>query len=160
MAHSGPTMSIPARTAVSASARISFDLPRAFVVAVPPINARLVPANRRTSSGGRLFRIPVKTGKPGPGDRADTIRGAAANVENMREAQPGVKYGGEEQVGSYDARRYDFDLANVPVSEKAATLMAGKWLGAVVGGATGNQAVLQDYNVKGSPGLLKTTAAW
>lgn len=72
---------------------------------------------------------------------------------NMREAQPGMRYVSEESVGSYGARRYDFDLSSAPASEKAATLLAGKWLGSVVSGATGHRVVLSDYNVVGSAWL-------
>jgi len=71
----------------------------------------------------------------------------------MRDVQPGVKYVGKEQTGGYDARRYDFDLASVPASEKLATVLASRWLGGMVKQATGKGALLKDYNVKGSAWL-------
>jgi len=84
------------------------------------------------------------------------IEMAYLNGMDIRDAQPGMKYIGEEEAGGYDARRYDFDLANVPVSERAGTLLGAKWLGSVVNGATGQKgATLQDFNIKGSAWIAK-----
>jgi len=84
------------------------------------------------------------------------IEMAYLNGMDIRDAQPGMKYIGEEETGGYAARRYDFDLANVPASEKAGTLLGAKWLGAVVNGATGQKgATLQDFNIKGSAWIAK-----
>jgi hypothetical protein len=87
---------------------------------------------------------------------ANAIELAYLNPMNIRDAQDSVKYVAEEQVGGYDARRYDFDLSQLPASERAGTVMGGKWLGGVVNGATGGgHAVMKDYNVKGSAWLAK-----
>ena len=84
------------------------------------------------------------------------IEMAYLNGMDIRDAQPGMKYIGEEEAGGYAARRYDFDLANVPASEKAGTLLGAKWLGAVVNNTTGQKgATLQDFNIKGSAWIAK-----
>lgn len=75
-------------------------------------------------------------------------------MNGIRDAAAAAKYVGEEKVGGYDARRYDFDLANAPAGTKTGTLLAGKWLGGVMKGAMGGKgATLKDYNVKGSAWL-------
>jgi hypothetical protein len=77
-------------------------------------------------------------------------------MNGIRDASAAAKYVGEEQVGGYDARRYDFDLANAPAGTKTATLLAGKWLGGMMKGAMGGKgALLKDYNVKGSAWISK-----
>lgn len=87
---------------------------------------------------------------------ANAIQLAYLNPMNIRDAQDSVKYVGDEQAGGYDARRYDFDLSKLPASERAGTVMAGKWLGGVMNGATGGgHAVMKDYNVEGSVWLAK-----
>ncbi len=65
---------------------------------------------------------------------------------HIGDAQQGMKYVGEEQTGGYDARRYDFDLANVSSDAKKALQLASTFGG-------GRQ--LKDYNVKGSAWLSK-----
>jgi zinc-ribbon domain len=87
---------------------------------------------------------------------ASAIQLAYLNPMDIRDAQDSVKYVTEEQAGGYDARRYDFDLSQLPASDRAGTVMAGKWLGGVVNSATGGgHAVIKDYNVKGSVWLAK-----
>jgi zinc-ribbon domain len=87
---------------------------------------------------------------------ASAIQLAYLNPMDIRDAQDSVKYVANEQAGGYDARRYDFDLSQLPASERAGTVMAGKWLGGVVNSATGgSHAVMKDYNVKGSVWLAK-----
>lgn len=77
-------------------------------------------------------------------------------MNGIRDAAAAEKYVGEEKVGGYDARRYDFDLANAPAGTKTGTLLAGKWLGGMVKGAMGGKgATLKDYNVKGSAWISK-----
>ena len=87
---------------------------------------------------------------------ASAIQLAYLNPMDIRDAQDSVKYVADEQVGGYGARRYDFDLSQLPASERAGTVMAGKVLGGVVNSATGGgHAVMKDYNVKGSVWLAK-----
>ena len=74
--------------------------PKQLVVA-DPAHQRQIGARQSPDLVRRpRLRIPVKTGKPSPGDRADTIRGAAANVEDDRHAdlrrQPAVD--GSEEI--------------------------------------------------------------
>jgi NADPH-dependent 2,4-dienoyl-CoA reductase/sulfur reductase-like enzyme len=67
-----------------------------------------------------------------------------------------VKYVADEQVGGYDARRYDFDLSQLPAINRAGTVLGGRLLGGMVNNSTGGkQAVMKDYNVKGSVWLAK-----
>ncbi len=64
---------------------------------------------------------------------------------HIRDAQPGVKYVGDEQTGGYDAHRYDFDLAGVDANIKKAMEL---------GNAMGMRQT-KDYNVKGSAWIAK-----
>jgi hypothetical protein len=64
---------------------------------------------------------------------------------HIGDAQPGVKYVGDEQVGGYDARRYDFDLTGLDADIKKA-MGAGNSLGLRQN---------TDYNVKGSAWIAK-----
>lgn len=64
---------------------------------------------------------------------------------HIGDAQPGVKYVGDEQTGGYDARHYDFDLTGVEADIKKAM---------VVGNALGMRQT-KDYNVKGSAWIAK-----
>lgn len=64
---------------------------------------------------------------------------------HIRDAQPGVKYNGDEQIGGYDARRYDFDLTGVDADIKKAMSL---------GNAAGLRQT-KDYNVKGSAWIAK-----
>jgi hypothetical protein len=67
---------------------------------------------------------------------------------HIGDAQEGVKAAGEETVGGYAARRYDFDIANLDtVSKRAMTL------GNAAYGSGGRH--LNDYNVKGSAWIAK-----
>lgn len=87
---------------------------------------------------------------------ATAIQLAFLNPMDIRDAQDSLKYVTEEQAGGYDARRYDFDLSQLPARERAGTVLGGKWLGGVVNSATGGKnAVMKDYNVKGSVWLAK-----
>jgi hypothetical protein len=64
---------------------------------------------------------------------------------HIRDAQPGVKYAGEEQTGGFDARRYDFDLAGVDADIKRAMSL----------GQTAGLRQTKDYNMKGSAWVAK-----
>lgn len=64
---------------------------------------------------------------------------------HIRDAQPGVKYVSDEQIGGYDARRYDFDLTGVDADIKKAMN---------IGNAAGLRQT-KDYNVKGSAWIAK-----
>lgn len=64
---------------------------------------------------------------------------------HIRDAQPGVTYTGDEQIGGYDARRYDFDLTGVDADIKRAMSL---------GNAAGLRQT-KDYNVKGSAWIAK-----
>ena len=64
---------------------------------------------------------------------------------HIRDAQPGVKYTGDEQTGGYDTRRYDFDLTGVDADIKKAMSL---------GNAAGLRQT-KDYNVKGSAWIAK-----
>jgi hypothetical protein len=87
---------------------------------------------------------------------ANAIQLAYLNPMDIRDAQDSVKFVAEEEAGGYDARRYDFDLSQLPASERAGTVLGGRLLGGMVNNATGGkQAVMKDYNVKGSVWLAK-----
>jgi hypothetical protein len=87
---------------------------------------------------------------------ANAIQLAYLNPMDIRDAQNSVKYVADEQAGGYDARRYDFDLSQLPASDRAGTVLGGRLLGGIVNNATGGkQAVMKDYNVKGSVWLAK-----
>jgi len=64
---------------------------------------------------------------------------------HIGDAQEGVKYVGDEQIGGYDTRRYDFDLTGVDATIKRAMKM---------GNAVGLRQT-SDYNMKGSPWIAK-----
>lgn len=64
---------------------------------------------------------------------------------HIRDAQPGVKFVADEQVGGYDARHYDFDLTGVDADIKKAMQM---------GNSMGMRQT-KDYNVKGSAWIAK-----
>ncbi len=64
---------------------------------------------------------------------------------HIGDAQPGAKYVGDEPVGSYDARHYDFDLTGIDADIKRAM---------EVGNAVGLRQT-KNYNVKGSAWIAK-----
>ncbi len=64
---------------------------------------------------------------------------------HIRDAQPGVKYFGDESIGGFDARHYDFDLTGVDADIKKAMEM---------GSAMGLRQA-KNYNVKGSAWIAK-----
>lgn len=64
---------------------------------------------------------------------------------HIRDAQPGVKYVGDEETGGYAAHRYNFDLTGVDADIKKAMVM---------GNALG-QRHTKDYNVKGAAWIAK-----
>ncbi len=105
--------------------------------------------------GTHVFPRNATAGTHGWVMTVNAIELAYLNPMDIRDAQSTVKLVGDEQVGGYDARRYDFDLSQAPASDKAGTLLAGKWLGGVVNNATGGHVVMKDYNVKGSVWVAK-----
>lgn len=44
---------------------------------------------------------------------------------DLQYAEPGLRYVGEESKGGFETRRYDFDLAHVPVADKTTPIHAG-----------------------------------
>jgi len=64
---------------------------------------------------------------------------------HIGDAQPGVKYVGDEQIGGYDARHYDFDLTGIDADIKKAMAL---------GNAMGLRQT-KNYNVKGSAWIAK-----
>jgi zinc-ribbon domain len=117
---------------------------------------QVLPKTQTGPGGTRVFPRNATAGTHEWQMTANAIQMAYLNPMDIRDAQDSVKYVAEQQVGGYDARRYDFDLSQLPASERAGTVIAGKWLGGVVNGATGGgQAVMKDYNVKGSVWLAK-----
>ncbi len=117
---------------------------------------QVMPKTQTDPGGTRVFARNATAGTHEWIMTANAIQLAYLNPMDIRDAQDSVKYVANEQVGGYDARRYDFDLAQLPASAKAGTVMAGKWLGGVVNGATGGgHAVMKDYNVKGSVWIAK-----
>lgn len=116
---------------------------------------QVVPKTQMGPGGSRVFPRNATAGTHEWVMTANAIQLAYLNPMNIRDAQDSVKYVADEQAGGYDARRYDFDLSQLPASQRAGTVMAGKWLGGVVNSATGSRVVMKDYNVKGSAWLAK-----
>ncbi len=103
------------------------------------IGSDVFPANTRTR---QLNGTPVGT------PEWQTVYGNISMAYlngHIGDAQPGVKYVGDEQTGGFDARRYDFDLTGVDADIKKA-------MG--VGNALGLRQT-KDYNVKGSAWIAK-----
>ena len=65
---------------------------------------------------------------------------------HIGDAQEGVKYVGDEQMGGYDARHYDFDLANVDATIKKAMNL---------GNAMPGMRQTKNFNMKGSAWIAK-----
>ena len=83
-------------------------------------------------------------GSPEWGYARGSIIGAYLNG-HIGDAQQGVKYAGDEQTGGYDARHYDFDLANVDATIKQAMNLSN---------AVGLRQT-KDFNMKGSAWIAK-----
>jgi zinc-ribbon domain len=117
---------------------------------------QVYPKTQSNPGGTKVFPRNAAEGTHDWQMTASSIQLAYLNPLEIRDAQDSVKYVTDEQAGGYDARRYDFDLSQLPASAKAGTVMAGKLLGGVVNSATGGgHAVMKDYNVKGSVWLAK-----
>jgi hypothetical protein len=108
--------------------------------------------NPTTKIGDDVFPANTRTrqlnGTPyGSPDWQTTYGGISMTYLNghIGDAQPGVKYAGDEQIGGYDARHYDFDLTGMDAPIKSAM---------VVGNAVGLRQT-KDYNVKGSAWIAK-----
>jgi zinc-ribbon domain len=117
---------------------------------------QVYPKTQSNPGGTKVFPRNATAGSHEWQMTATAFQLAYLNPMDIRDAQDSVKYVADEQVGGYDARRYDFDLSQLPASERAGTVLGGKWLGGVVNNATGGKnAVMKDYNVKGSVWLAK-----
>ncbi len=117
---------------------------------------QVYPKTQSAPGGTKVFPRNATAGTHDWQMTATAIQLAYLNPMDIRDAQDSVKYVTTEEVGGYDARRYDFDLSQLPASERAGTVLGGKWLGGVVNNATGGKnAVMKDYNVKGSVWLAK-----
>ncbi len=84
-------------------------------------------------------------GSPEWGYARGNIIGAYLNG-HIGDAQEGVKYVGDEQSGGYEARHYDFDLANVDATIKKAMNL---------GNAMPGMRQTKDFSMKGSAWIAK-----
>jgi len=115
------------------------------------ITGQQVDNNPTTKIGNDVFPANTRTrqlnGTPyGSPNFEYTYGGLSAYLNgHIGDAQPGVKYIADEQVGGYDARHYDFDLTGVDADIKKAM---------EVGNAAGLRQT-KDYNVKGSAWIAK-----
>jgi zinc-ribbon domain len=117
---------------------------------------QVYPKTQSDPGGTKVFPRDATAGSHEWVMTANAIQLAYLNPMDIRDAQDSVKYVADEQVGGYDARRYDFDLSQLPASDRAGTVLGGRLLGGMVNNATGGkQAVMKDYNVKGSVWLAK-----
>lgn len=117
---------------------------------------QVYPKTQSNPGGTKVFPRNATAGSHEWQMTANAIELAYLNPMDIRDAQDSVKYVDDEQVGGYDVRRYDFDLSQLPASERAGTVMGGRLLGGIVNNATGGKnAVMKDYNVKGSVWLAK-----
>ncbi len=116
------------------------------------ITGQQIDSNPATKMGTDVFPANTRTrqlngtpyGSPGWQTVYGNISMAYLNG-HIGDAQPGVKYIGDEQTGGFDARRYDFDLAGVDADIKKAMN---------VGNSLGLRQT-KDYNVKGSAWIAK-----
>ena len=108
--------------------------------------------NPTTKVGDDVFPASTRTrplnGKPYHSPDWYTVYGNISMAYlngHIRDAQPGVKYFGDESIGGFDARHYDFDLTGVDADIKKAMEM---------GSAMGLRQT-KNYNVKGSAWIAK-----
>lgn len=116
------------------------------------ITGQQTDSNPATKIGTDVFpantRIRQLNGTPVGSPEWQTVYGNISMAYlngHIQDAQPGVKYVGDEQTGGFDARRYDFDLTGVDADIKKAM-------------GLGNSLGLRhtkDYNVKGSAWIAK-----
>ncbi|HTM35914.1 MAG TPA: hypothetical protein VL156_04145 [Terriglobales bacterium] len=116
------------------------------------ITGQQIDNNPATKFGTDVFPANTRTrqlnGTPYGSPAWQTVYGGISMAYlngHIGDAQPGVKYFGDEQSGGYDARRYDFDLTGVDANIKKAMEM-GNSLG---------MRQTRDYNVKGSAWIAK-----
>jgi len=116
------------------------------------ITGQQIDSNPATKVGDDVFPANTRTrqlnGTPyGSPDFQTAYGGISMAYLNghIGDAQEGVKYVGDEQIGGYDTRRYDFDLAGVDARIKRAMKM---------GNAVGLRQT-SDYNMKGSAWIAK-----
>ncbi len=116
------------------------------------INGQQTDSNPATKIGNDVFPANTRTrqlnGTPYGSPNWQMVYGNISMAYlngHIRDAQPGVKYVGDEQTGGYEARHYDFDLTGVDADIKKAM---------EVGNALGLRQT-KDYNVKGSAWISK-----
>ena len=108
--------------------------------------------NPTTKVGDDVFPASTRTrplnGKPYHSPDWYTVYGGISMAYlngHIRDAQSGMKYVGDESIGGFDARHYDFDLTGVDADIKKAMEM---------GNAMGLRQT-NNYNVKGSAWIAK-----
>jgi hypothetical protein len=116
------------------------------------ITGQQIDSNPATKVGDDVFPANTRTrqlnGTPYGSPDFETAYGGISMAylnAHIGDAQEGVRYAGDEQIGGYDARRYDFDLAGVDATIKGAMKM---------GNAVGLRQT-SDYNMKGSAWIAK-----
>ncbi len=121
-------------------------------VSAEGINGQQTDSNPTTKMGNDVFPANTRTrqlnGTPYGSSNFQMVYGNISMAYlngHIRDAQPGVKYVGDEQTGGYVARHYDFDLTGVDADIKKAM---------EVGNALGLRQT-KDYNVKGSAWISK-----
>jgi hypothetical protein len=121
-------------------------------VSLGGITGQQIDNNPATKIGTDVFPANTRTrqlnGTPYGSPAWQTVYGSISMAylnRHIRDAQPGVKYVGDEQSGGYDSRHYDFDLTGVEADIKKAM---------EIGNSLGMRQT-RDYNVKGSAWISK-----
>lgn len=116
------------------------------------ITGQQIDSNPATKLGNDVFPANTRTrqlnGAPVGSPQWQTVYGNISMAYlngHIGDAQPGVKYVGDEPTGGFDARRYDFDLTGVDADIKKAMEL---------GNSIGLRQT-KDYNVKGSAWIAK-----
>lgn len=94
-------------------------------------------------------RVRQLSGTPPGSLNWSTVRGGIEMTYlngHIGDAQEGVKYAGDVEIGGYEAQRYDFDLAGIDATIKRA-------MG--VGNAIGAGRQVKEFNIKGSAWIAK-----
>jgi hypothetical protein len=116
------------------------------------ITGQQIDSNPATKVGDDVFPANTRTrqldGTPYGSPNFQTAYGGISMAYlngHIGDAQDGVKYVGDEQIGGYDTRRYDFDLTGIDATIKRAM-------------KTGNAVGLRqtsEYNMKGSAWIAR-----
>jgi len=124
-------------------------------ISLSGITGQQIDNNPATKIGTDVFPANTRTrqlnGTPYGSPAWQTVYGSISMAYlngHIRDAQPGVKYVGDEQSGGYDSRHYDFDLTGVDADIKKAM---------EIGNSLGMRQT-KDYNVKGSAWISKDEA--